>query len=127
MNRGVTKAGKKSVSKCWHIAYNDEHGQRRMIRGLAGKAETQMLAARIETDVALKRRGIIDPIADKVAKAEARPVSEPEPQALRATGTDGRAAPALHREPADLHKSNSREGIEPPDARSGVPRSRRLL
>jgi integrase len=74
--RLATKAGKKRLSTYWYIAYSDEHGQRRVTRGLPGKAETQLMAARIETDVALKRRGIIDPIADKVAKAEARPVSE---------------------------------------------------
>jgi integrase len=72
----ATKAGKKRLSTCWYIAYSDEHGQRRVLRGLPGKAESQLMAARITEDVALKRRGIIDPVADRVAKAEARSIAQ---------------------------------------------------
>src|SRR5262249_34310054 len=60
----------------WFIAYRDEHGKRRMAKGCPDKAATEQLARKLESEAALRRRGVIDPKADAYAAHEARPLAD---------------------------------------------------
>src|SRR5262249_57682662 len=60
----------------WFIAYQDEHGRRRMVKGCPDKAATEQLARKLESEAELRRRGVIDPKADAYAAHEARPLAD---------------------------------------------------
>ena len=60
----------------WYIAYSDENGRRRMIKGCPDKAATEAMARKLESESELRRRGVIDPKADAYARHEARPMPE---------------------------------------------------
>jgi integrase len=63
-------------NSCWYIAYADENGVRRTVRGCTDKAVTKQLANKLESDVELRRMGIIDPKSVAYAAHEARPLTE---------------------------------------------------
>jgi hypothetical protein len=52
----------------WFISYFDEDGKRRTLKGFTDKGESERLAARLEHEVMLKRRGLIDPELEARAK-----------------------------------------------------------
>jgi len=58
----------------WIIGYTDENGARRTVAGAKSKAVTEQIAARIEGDVELRKRGILDPRVEKFAAAEQTPL-----------------------------------------------------
>ena len=59
------------------VQYFDEHGRRRKApTGCADKASAQMVADGIERDVALRRRGHIDPAQERLTEAARRPLAE---------------------------------------------------
>jgi hypothetical protein len=60
----------------WYIAYQDEHGRRRTVKGCPDKAATEALARKLESEAELRRRGVIDPKADAYAAHEARPLAD---------------------------------------------------
>ena len=60
----------------WRIAYQDEHGVRRTVKGYTDKAATDQLAHKLETEAGQRRRGEIDPKSDAYAAHEARPLLE---------------------------------------------------
>ena len=60
----------------WFIAYQDENGKRRMAKGCPDKAATEALARKLESEAALRRRGVIDPKAESYRDHEARPLAE---------------------------------------------------
>ncbi len=60
----------------WYIAYTDADGARRMIKGCPDKAATQQMAAKLESEAALRRRGVIDPKCDAYAAHEARALAD---------------------------------------------------
>lgn len=51
----------------WYIAFTDHTGQRRTRKGFTDKALTEQLAAKLEQEVMLRKRGLIDPAAEEVA------------------------------------------------------------
>ncbi len=55
------KRDRSRKNACWFIAYQDENGVRRTVKGCTDKAATQRVAAKLETEAELRRRGIIDP------------------------------------------------------------------
>lgn len=55
----------------WYIAYVDENGVRRSVKGCPDKQATQQIAARLESEAELRRRGIIDTKSDAYAAHEA--------------------------------------------------------
>ena len=57
----------------WYIAYADENGIRRTVKGCPDKAATEAMARKLESEAELRRRGVIDPKADAYATHEARP------------------------------------------------------
>ena len=66
------KQDKSKKRSCWYIGYSDEHGVRRTRKGFTDKGETTRLAAKIEYDVMLRKRGVID--AEKEAIAQQKNV-----------------------------------------------------
>lgn len=60
----------------WYVAYQDENGKRRTRKGFTDKGLTEQMAARIEQEVMLKKRGLIDPAHEKMADQKA-PDREP--------------------------------------------------
>jgi integrase len=60
----------------YYIDYFDEHGRRRRERGCADKAATEQIARKLEAEVELRRRGIIDAEDDARAAQGRRPLSE---------------------------------------------------
>jgi site-specific recombinase XerD len=51
----------------WYIGYATETGKRRTVKGFTDKGETEQLAARLEHEVMLRRRGLIDPEQEALA------------------------------------------------------------
>ena len=59
----------------YDVAYIDDQGRRRYRgTGTSDKAAAELIAAKFEAEVALRRRGVIDPKADQYAQAERRPL-----------------------------------------------------
>jgi hypothetical protein len=54
------------------INYTDENGRRRKAAGTSDKAVTKQIASKLEGDVALRRRGILDKDAERFAEARQR-------------------------------------------------------
>jgi len=71
--RGRDK-GKKGSAYC--ISYDDENGRRRTRKGFTDLGLTQQLAGKLETEVMLKKRGMIDPAHEKIAKRKSGPIKE---------------------------------------------------
>ncbi len=60
----------------WYIAYTDENRKRHTVQGCPDKAMTQQLAAKLQGDVELRRRGILDPKAAGYVTHANRPIEE---------------------------------------------------
>ncbi len=65
---------KRRGGKKWCIAYTDENGARRTITGAASKTVTEQIAAKLESEAELRRRGIIDTRLDRDSTAEKKPL-----------------------------------------------------
>ena len=66
---------KKRTGASWYVAYVDEHGKRRNLKGCPDKQATEAMARKLESEAELRRRGVIDPRADVQARHEARPLA----------------------------------------------------
>ena len=60
----------------WFIDYTDENGKRKRIKGCTDRGVTEQIARKLESDVELRRRGVIDPRADARAAHAARPLAD---------------------------------------------------
>jgi integrase len=67
---------RKRAGASWYIAYVDEEGMRRMVKGCPDKAATEAMARKLESEAELRRRGVIDPRADAYAAHERKPLDE---------------------------------------------------
>ena len=67
---------KKRPGSAWYIAYTDEHGRRKNLKGYTDKQATVALSPKLETEADLRRRGVVVPHADAFARHEAHPVGE---------------------------------------------------
>ena len=65
---------KNKKSGKWLIAYTDENGARRVLTGAASKTVTEQIAAKLENEARLRRRGVIDARLDTYSKAEKDPL-----------------------------------------------------
>jgi len=65
-----------SKARKWLIAYKDADGRRRVITGVASKSVTEQIAAKLESEVELRRRGIIDERLDRYAQAEKKSLAD---------------------------------------------------
>jgi integrase len=70
----IFKKDKHRKNSPWYIDYFDEHGQRQRVKGCPDRTVTEQIARKLESDVELRRRGIIDPRADRRAAAERKPL-----------------------------------------------------
>ncbi len=62
------KQDKNIKRTCWYIGYTDHNGKRKTSKGFSDKKETERLAAKLEHDVMLRKKGIIDPEQEKQAE-----------------------------------------------------------
>ncbi len=67
------KQDKNNKRTCWYIGYTDHNGKRKTSKGFSDKKETERLAAKLEHDVMLRKKGIIDP--EQEIQAEKRNAS----------------------------------------------------
>ena len=67
---------RKRSGSSWYIAYSDERGVRRSVKGCPDRAATEAMARKLESETELRRRGVIDPRSDAFAAHEARPLTE---------------------------------------------------
>jgi integrase len=58
---------KKKKNSPYQIEYVDADGVRRVVKGFTDKGLTEQLAAKLENEVMLRRRGMIDPLAEQLA------------------------------------------------------------
>ena len=62
----------KRAGASWYIALTDEAGRRRSIKGCPDKQATEAMARKLESEIELRRRGVVDPRVDAYAMHEAR-------------------------------------------------------
>jgi hypothetical protein len=67
---------RKRSGSSWYIAYSDERGVRRSVKGCPDRAATEAMARKLESEAELRRRGVIDPRTDAYATHEARPLAD---------------------------------------------------
>ncbi len=68
------RGGKKNRTGIYRIKYFDENGKRVDIRGCSDREATQALARKLESDVLLRKNGIIDSKADRYATEGRKPI-----------------------------------------------------
>jgi integrase/recombinase XerD len=61
---------------CWFIGYTDHTGKRITVKGFTDKGETERLAAKLEHEVMLRKRGLIDPEQESAAQRRRTPLKE---------------------------------------------------
>lgn len=66
--------GKKGA--CWYFDFTDENGKRRSRKGFTDKGLTAQAAAKAENEVMLRKRGLIDPAAERIVERKRRPLAE---------------------------------------------------
>ena len=60
----------------WYFGYTDENGERQTRKGFTDKGQTEQLAAKIQHEAMLRRRGLIDPEDERAAEKRNTPLSE---------------------------------------------------
>ena len=60
----------------WYIGFTDERNIRRTRKGFTDKAETERLAAKLEHEVMLRIRGLVDPKDEEAAAKQNTPLTE---------------------------------------------------
>lgn len=73
----------------WYFGFSDEHGRRKTRKGFTEKAATQQLAAKVEHEVMLRKRGLIDSVEEKSLETRKRPVEEHLSEFQQALGRTG--------------------------------------
>ena len=73
MARIYKRGGKKNRKGPYYVQYFDENGRRRTVKGCTDKEATEALARKLEADAMLRRKGVIDPKADRRSSQEAYP------------------------------------------------------
>ena len=66
--------GKKN--KPYYIQYFDHEGKRQTAKGFTDKGLTEQLAAKLENEVLLRRRGMIDPAQERLLAVKQAPIAE---------------------------------------------------
>lgn len=67
----------KKKRACWYIGYSDHHGRWKTRKGFTDRGETERLGAKLEHEVMLRRRGLIDPDAERAAEHRNASIEEP--------------------------------------------------
>lgn len=71
--RGRDKGKRHAV---WYFSYNDHEGKQRTKKGYTDKGLTEQLAAKVEQEVMLRRRGLIDPEDERRLKVKASSIEQ---------------------------------------------------
>jgi site-specific recombinase XerD len=71
--RGVDKGVKGS---CYYVAWSDVSGKRRMRKAFRDKGLSEQLAAKLENEVMLRKRGLIDPEIDRLDESGRSPIDQ---------------------------------------------------
>ena len=69
-------ADKGKKNKPWLIEYRDADGDRAYAKGFTDKGLTEQLAARLENEVMLRRRGMIDPAEERSLAIRQSPIGD---------------------------------------------------
>ena len=72
----VFKRDKKKRNSPYLIQYTDQEGKRRTETGFSDRGLTEQLAAKLETEAELRRRGLIDPKEERLAKHRSAPIAD---------------------------------------------------
>ncbi|MCK4850604.1 MAG: hypothetical protein KAT11_04590, partial [Phycisphaerae bacterium] len=64
------RGGKKNRKGPYYVQYFDENGRRRTVKGCTDREATEALARKLEADAMLRRKGVIDPKADRYSATE---------------------------------------------------------
>jgi len=72
----IFRRDKKKRNSPYLIQYVDHEGKRRTESGFTDSALTEQLAGKLETEAALRRRGLIDPTQEELAKNRSTPIAE---------------------------------------------------
>ena len=70
------RGGKKNRKGPYYVQYFDENGRRRTVKGCTDKEATEALARKLEADAMLRRKGVIDPKADRYSATELKPLKD---------------------------------------------------
>jgi len=76
-------ADKRDKGKPYYIAYSTEAGRRRVVAGCTDRAASEEIARKLESDVKLRQRGIIDPSQERIAEQSRRSIREHVEEFLR--------------------------------------------
>jgi integrase len=60
----------------WYIGYTDENGKRCTAKGFSDRGETELLAGKLEHEVMLRKRGLIDPEMESLAAKRKKPLAD---------------------------------------------------
>lgn len=60
----------------YYVEYTDHHGKRQTVKGFTDKGLTEQLAAKLETETLLRKRGIIDPTLEHFAEQKKAPLED---------------------------------------------------
>ena len=71
--RGADKGVKGS---CYYVAWSDINGKRRMKKAFRDKALSEQLGAKLEHEVMLRKRGLIDPEVDRLDQSGRTPIAQ---------------------------------------------------
>ena len=72
----IFKRDKKKRNSPYLIQYTDHEGKRRTETGFTDRALTEQLAAKFETEAELRRRGLIDPAQEELAKNRSTSITD---------------------------------------------------
>src|ERR1700692_3279378 len=72
----IFKRNKNERGEPYTIQYVDHLGKRCTVKGFTDKGLTEQLAAKLETEVRMRRTGLVDPELEQVSLAKALPLEE---------------------------------------------------
>lgn len=66
-----------SLSRDWTIEFTNEHGMpQRVASGTPDRLIAEQIASRLESDAAMRKRGLLDPEAEQIAEQAKRPLAD---------------------------------------------------
>ncbi len=79
--------------RAYQVTYVDESGRRRTVAGCTDLAATREIANRLEADVKLRARGVIDRVKERCAEQGRRPIGEHVEKFVQHVEAEGGKAP----------------------------------
>src|SRR4051794_28698796 len=103
----IFKKDRQNKRASWYIDYFDENGRRHRVKGCPDRSATEQIARKLESEVELRRRGVVDGRDDAYRAHEARSVSDHLDDFHAYLLAKGNTA-----KHADLHAARARQVIE---------------